>query len=414
MAAMPSVPLTWAAPFAGLLLAIAVLPAAAPRFWEKNRNKALVATLFAAPVAMYAAHAMPDALRDAALEYASFIVLLGSLFVISGGLFLDGDLRATPGVNATFLGVGALLANVVGTTGASMLLIRPLLRTNSQRKHVVHTVVFFIFVVCNTGGSLTAIGDPPLFVGYLRGVPFGWPVKHLWPAWLGVNAALIVVYLIWDDALVLRETHASLRDDRRHVVPLRLHGKVNLPLLAVVVASVVLLPAGWREAAMVALALVSLRATPKDVHRRNGFAWAPIVEVAVLFAGIFVTMIPALAWLNENAALLGVTSPRGFFWATGSLSSFLDNTPTYLAFLEVARGLGGPNEVAGTTHATLEAIALGSVFMGANTYIGNGPNFMVRAIAESQGLKMPSFFGYMLWSVGILVPLFFAASLLLF
>ena len=231
-----SVPLIWAAPFVGLLLAIAILPLAATHWWEHNRNKAVVAALFAIPVAVWASGVMPQQLHHCAWEYVSFLALLGSLFTISGGLYLDGDLRATPKVNAAFLAVGALLANVVGTTGASMLLIRPLLRTNSERKHVVHTVIFFIFMVCNTGGCLTPLGDPPLFVGYLKGVPFEWTLR-LWPAWLGVNAALLVIYLFWDGAVVLRETRAALRDDRRHIEPLRLHGKGNLLLLAGVVGA---------------------------------------------------------------------------------------------------------------------------------------------------------------------------------
>jgi Na+/H+ antiporter NhaD/arsenite permease-like protein len=409
----PSVPLGWAVPFVGLILAIAVLPLAAPHFWERNRNKAIVAGLIALPVAVWASGEMPDVLAHTMLEYAAFMVLLGSLFTISGGLFLDGDLRATPRVNAAFLALGAVLANLVGTTGASMLLIRPLLRTNSERTRVVHTVVFFVFVVCNTGGCLTPLGDPPLFVGYLRGVPFDWTLR-LWPAWLGVNVALVLTYFVIDSVMVAREPGEALRRDRTEVVPLRLHGKRNLALLAGVIAAVLWAPAGWREAAVVALALASLAATPKDVHARNAFGWGPIVEVAVLFAGIFVTMAPALAYLNQHAAEMGVRDPVHYFWATGTLSSFLDNTPTYLCFLEVARGLPLAEEVAGVPHAILVAISLGAVFMGANTYIGNGPNFMVKAIAESAGVRMPSFFLYMVWSVGILVPLFFVVSLLLF
>jgi Na+/H+ antiporter NhaD/arsenite permease-like protein len=410
---MPPVPLGWVTPFAALLAAIAVMPLAAPHWWEKNRNKAIVCAALGAPVAVWALATMPEILGHTAWEYVSFVVLLGTLFTISGGIFLDGDLRATPKVNATFLAVGAVLANLVGTTGASMLLVRPLLRTNSERAHVVHTVIFFVFIVCNTGGCLTPLGDPPLFVGYLKGVPFEWPLR-LWPAWLGVNAALIVVYLFWDGAMVLRESRAALRDDRRKLAPLRLEGGGNLLCLAGVIAAVLLLPQVWRECVMAGLAVLSLWFTPRQIHAKNSFGWGPIVEVAVLFAGIFVTMVPALGWLNQHAADLGVVSPFEFFWATGTLSAFLDNTPTYVAFLEVARGLGGPSQVAGISHVTLTAIALGAVLMGAMTYIGNGPNFMVRAIAESQGLKMPSFFGYMLWSLGILVPLFLVTSLVLF
>jgi Na+/H+ antiporter NhaD/arsenite permease-like protein len=410
---MPPVPLAWSLPFAGLLLAIATAPLVAGRWWEVNRHKALVAAAFAAPVAVWAAVLMPDVLGRVFAEYAGFLTYLGALYTISGGISVEGDLRATPRVNTAFLAAGALLANVAGTTGASMLLVRPLLRTNRQRRNVVHTVVFFIFVVCNTGGCLTPLGDPPLFVGWLRGVPFAWTLR-LWPAWLGVNAALLAVYAVVETVAYRRETTASLLADEREAVPLSLRGKGNLVPLAAAVACVLWLPAGWREAALVLLAAFSYRLTPAAVRLGNGFTWAPIVEVGVLFAGIFVTMIPALVWLNRNAASLGVDSPAGFFWATGALSSVLDNTPTYLAFLSVARGLPGPDEVAGTSHATLTAIALGAVLFGAATYVGNGPNFMVRAVAEASGVKLPSFFGYLRWSLAILVPLFFVTSLLLF
>ena len=410
---MEPVPLAWSAPFAGLLLGIAVLPLAAAHWWEHNRNKAIVAAVFAVPVALWAFGTMRHDLGHAVLEYVSFLCLLGSLYVVAGGVHVSGDLRASPLVNAAFLAAGAALANGVGTTGASMLLSRPLLRTNSGRRHVVHTVVFFIFMVCNTGGLLTPLADPPLFVGFLRGVPFAWPLG-LWKEWLLVNGALLTIYLLIDGNRVLLETPAALRRDRRDLEPLRIHGKRNLLLLLGVVALVLWAPGGLREAGMVALAAVSWFATPRDVHARNQFGWGPIVEVAVLFAGIFVTMVPALAYLREHAASLGVREPMQFFWATGALSSFLDNTPTYVCFLELARGLPGPDEVAGVSHGVLAAISCGAVLMGANTYIGTGPNFMVRAIAEAQGLKMPSFFGYMLWSIAILVPLFFVASLLLF
>jgi Na+/H+ antiporter NhaD/arsenite permease-like protein len=410
---MADVPLIWAAPFVGLLLAIAVLPLVAAHWWEPNRNKAVVSAVFALPVAVYTARTMPAELSHAVHDYVGFMAFLGAIYVISGGVFLGGDLRATPAVNSAFLLAGALLANVLGTTGASMVLVRVLLRTNSERRHVVHTAVFFIFMVCNTGGCLTPLGDPPLLVGYLRGVPFEWTLR-LWPAWLGVNVALLAVYFALDCVMVRRETPRALRADVTHVEPLRVLGAANLLLIAGVIAAVLWLPVWWREGAMVALAAASLAWTPKEVHVRNSFGWAPIVEVAVLFAGIFVAMAPALVWLRQHAADLGVRTPAEFFWATGSLSALLDNTPTYLALLEVARGLDLGSEVAGTTHVVLEAISLGAVFMGATTYVGNGPNFMVRAIAASRGVKMPTFFGYMLWSLGILVPLFFAASLWLF
>ncbi len=411
--ATTTVPLPALAPFLLLLLAIAVLPLAAPRFWEHNRSKALVCLVLALPVAGWCLQVMPHELQHAVVEYVSFIILLGSLYVVSGGLFLDGDLRASPAVNCAFLGAGAVLANIVGTTGAAMLLVRPLLHTNSERRHVVHTVVFFIFIACNTGGCLTPLGDPPLFVGYLRGVPFTWTLR-LWPAWLGVNLALIAVYFAWDSLMVRAETRAALRADRTHYEPLRLRGQRNLVLLAGLVACVALAPPGLREVLMVGIALTSLQLTPREIHESNAFGWGPIVEVAVLFAGIFVTMVPALAYLREHGPSLGVRTPQQFFWLTGSLSGFLDNTPTYLTFLSLAQGLGLRPDVAGVSHEVLEGIALGAVFMGATTYIGNGPNFMVRAIADGRGVKMPGFFGYMLYSGAILVPILAVTSWILF
>jgi Na+/H+ antiporter NhaD/arsenite permease-like protein len=400
-----AVPVGWLVPFALLLLAIAVLPLLAPHFWEHNRNKGVVAAALALPVAIWAWRTQQHTLLETGHEYVSFMLLLGSLFVVAGGLFLDGDLRATPKVNVAFLALGAVLANFVGTTGASMLLIRPLLRTNGQRRHVVHTVIFFIFIVCNIGGCLTPLGDPPLFVGFLRGVPFTWTLR-LWPEWLAMNAALLAIYYAWDTRVIRRESPESLKADVVSLVPLSLSGKVNLLLLAGIVLTVATAPPGWREAGMAGIGLASLALTPRGVRERNAFAWGPIIEVAVLFAGIFVTMIPALEYLRQHGPELGVRSPLQFFWVTGSLSSFLDNTPTYLTMLALAQSLDMPREVVGVSHVVLTGISLGAVFMGANTYIGNGPNFMVKAIADSSGVKMPSFFGYMAYSLAILVPLF--------
>jgi Na+/H+ antiporter NhaD/arsenite permease-like protein len=403
----------WIAPFALMLLGIAVLPLAAPQAWESNLRKLGLAALLGLPVFVLYLLNRPGALLHAGQEYVSFIVLLGSLFVISGGIRLSGDLAASPGVNAAFLGAGALLANLIGTTGASMLLIRPLLDTNRERKHVVHTVVFFIFIVSNTGGCLTPLGDPPLFLGYLRGVPFTWTFR-LFPHWLFVNAALLVVYYLWDRRAHARESLPDRVQDEIQVRPLSLDGTPNLALLAGVVASVVWLPAPYRELAMAVLAGVSLAITSKALRADNRFTFHPIAEVAALFAGIFVTMLPALDILSARGASLGVSSPAQFFWATGLLSSFLDNAPTYLTFLAIAQSLGTAPEVVGMTHELLAAISVGAVFMGANTYIGNGPNFMVRAIAEERGVRMPGFGGYMLYSGAVLIPLFVVVTVLFF
>jgi Na+/H+ antiporter NhaD/arsenite permease-like protein len=408
---VPSLP--WALPFAGLLLAIALLPLAAPRFWESNLRKLAVAAALALPVLVLYLRAHPAALVHTAGDYASFMVLLGALFVISGGIFLEGDLEATTRTNALLLGTGALVASFVGTTGASMLLIRPLLSTNRERRHVAHTVVFFIFLVSNIGGCLTPLGDPPLFLGYLNGVPFAWTLRLAVP-WLLTVALVLAVYVAWDVRTRARESAADLRRDRLEVRPLRLAGKENLVLLAGVLAAVALLQAPWREAVVLALAFLSYRSTDPELHKANRFTFHPILEVAALFAGIFVTMLPALDILKARGAELGVREPWQFFWATGALSSFLDNAPTYLTFLALAQGLGLRPDVVGVPHEILVAISLGAVFMGANTYIGNGPNFMVRAIAEERGVRMPSFVGYMAYSSAVLIPIFVLVMLVFF
>ncbi len=410
----PFVPaLPWALPFAGMLLAIAVLPLAAPNFWESNSRKLLVAGVLAAPVLALYLRAQPSALVDTAGEYASFIVLLAGLFVISGGIHLSGDVPATPLANAGFLGLGAILASFIGTTGASMLLIRPLLQTNAQRKHVAHTVVFFIFLVSNIGGCLTPLGDPPLFLGYLEGVPFAWTLRLL-PHWLFTTALVLAVYVAWDRRAYAGEARADRRRDAFEVRPLRVTGKANAFLLLGVLAAVALLRAPWREVAILAFSAVSYAGTDPEVRRANRFTFHPILEVAVLFAGIFVTMQPALDLLRARGAELGVHAPWQFFWATGALSSFLDNAPTYLTFLALAQGLELPSNVAGVPDPILAAVSVGAVFMGANTYIGNGPNFMVRSIAEERGVRMPSFGGYMLYSGAVLIPVFLLVTLVFF
>jgi Na+/H+ antiporter NhaD/arsenite permease-like protein len=400
-------------PFVVMLLAIALCPLWVPRWWEANRNKAIVAAGLGLPVlGLYLARE-PVALAHMAGEYVSFIVLLAGLYAISGGVLLRGDLEATPATNTAFLAVGAALASFIGTTGASMLLIRPLLQTNSERRHVKHTVIFFIFLVSNIGGMLTPLGDPPLFLGYLQGVPFTWTFR-LWPQWLTMVAVLLATYFVWDSVMHAREPLARLRRDRAQIEPLRLRGRLNLILLGGVVLAVAFLHEPWREAAIVGLSALSLWRTPRAIREANGFTSYPMVEVAVLFFGIFLTMIPALELLRLRGGELGVRAPWQFFWAAGTLSAFLDNAPTYLTFLALGQGLRIGNDVVGVPNSILAAISVGSVAMGANSYIGNAPNFMVKSIAEEAKVRMPSFFGYMLYSGGILIPLFVVMTFLYF
>ncbi len=414
-------------PFAAMLLAIATLPLAAPGFWDRNRNKALLSLALGLPVAAGMATLEPAVLAHAAHEYAAFILLLGALFVISGGIVVRGTLAGTPGLNTGLLAIGAVLASLIGTTGASMVLVRPLLRANSIRRRKQHVVVFFIFVVANAGGLLTPLGDPPLFLGFLRGVPFLWTLR-LWPEWLFVNGALLLTFFVIDSTIFRAEDLATPGDlDEaavEHEVPIHVAGKRNVLYLAGVVAVLVAAarwqpPAGVQEAGLAAMAALSWFTTPRTLHAENGYTWHPIQEVAILFAGIFATMIPALEILNARGAELGLREPWHFFWASGALSSFLDNAPTYLTFTAAASGVVGADAARLTGllasergRDLLAAVSLGSVFMGANTYIGNGPNFMVKAIAEHGGLRMPGFFRYMAWSGAVLVPLFVAVTFL--
>jgi Na+/H+ antiporter NhaD/arsenite permease-like protein len=399
-------------PFIFLLLSIAVLPIVAPHFWESNGKKALVAVLLSIPILVWLLANDPESLFHSAEEYISFIVLLGSLYTISGGIALSGDLQATPKVNTIFLALGGVLASVIGTTGASMVLIRPFLRTNSERKNTTHLPLFFILIVSNCGGLLTPLGDPPLFLGYLRGVPFFWTLR-LFPYWALVVGALLFVFYLWDRRAYRSESKEALRGDRSAVVPLRLEGWRNLLFLGGVLYGV-FLPTPWREILMVHMAALSFFVGSKTARHHNHFSWRPIVEVAILFAGIFITMVPTLMLLKEHGPEFGITKPWQFFWLTGSLSSFLDNAPTYVTFLSLAQGLGLPGEVVGVPTRILEAISVGAVFMGANSYIGNGPNFMVKAIADHSGFKTPSFFGYMGYAVLILFPLYGIITLLFF
>ncbi len=401
--------LIWIAPFAALLAVLALVPLVAAEWWESNGRKLLVSAVLSAPIlVLYLMHD-PEALEHAAIEYVSFVVLIGGLFFVAGGVMLEGDLEATPLTNATFLALGALLASAIGTTGASMLLIRPLLSTNKERRFVVHTLVFFIFIVANVGGCLTALGDPPLFLGYLRGVPFLWTLR-LWPAWLFATGTLLAIYFVWDTVLHQREPPERIRLDRATIKPLHIGGAHNLALIVAVVAATVLLPSPWRELGTLAIVLVSWRTTSTHLYHANRFSLHPILEVAAVFVGIFITMLPALALLREHGDAFTLERPWQYFWATGLLSTFLDNTPTYLTFLTLGQSQGLANDVVGVPHGVLTGISLGAVMMGANSYLGNGPNFMVRAIAEQRGIKMPSFGAFMLYSTAVVIPVFVALS----
>jgi len=402
-----------------MLLAIAIVPLAAGKLWEKNSHKAIVALALSIPIGAYIIINDWRALAYEMLEYVSFIVLLGSLFIISGGIYLHGNIHARPRNNVIMLGLGTLLSSVIGTTGASMLMIRPLISTNSERKYVMHSIIFFIFLVANIGGSLTPLGDPPLFMGYLRGVPFIWTFR-LWRIWLPTCGILLFIYYLTDSYFWKKESEESRRLDEKHELPLKLHGKINFLWLAGIIAIIYFgMASPFRELGMVAFCVISWFTTPKSVRAAHKFTFGPLIEVAVLFLGIFVTMVPALQLLRLHGASLGVVKSWHFFWAAGGLSSFLDNTPTYLVFLSLAEGLNLPREViltsgTGISNAVLAAISCGAVFMGANSYIGNGPNFMVKAIAEENSIKMPSFFGYMIWSVGILEPIFILLTFIFF
>jgi Na+/H+ antiporter NhaD/arsenite permease-like protein len=437
-----SLPIWSVLPFVAILLCIAVLPLATPHWWEHNTNRAIIAFVLAAPVAayLYFVHGAAGyhALEHSADEYVSFILLLGSLYVISGGIYVKGSLAGTPIVNTGVLALGGLIASFIGTTGASMLLIRPLLRANAPRERKAHIVVFFIFIVSNCGGLLTPLGDPPLFLGFLRGVPFTWTLG-LWLEWLTVNGLLLVIFNIYDQIVLNKEElerpGSQLEEVERHE-PLRILGLHNFAFLFAIV--VIIYMSGltditgtwhplWDQVAMFVVAAVAYGMTKQELREKNRFTFAPIIEVAILFAGIFVTMIPAMKILEANGTQLGLAHDWHFFWATGILSSFLDNAPTYLVFTTTASAVlhSDPNDLSTLLHASntglglegakvLAAISCGAVFMGANTYIGNGPNFMVKAIAEENGVKMPSFFGYMAYSGAILIPLFILVTFMFF
>ncbi len=438
--------LAWAIPFAGILLSIAVLPQLVSHHWEHHLGKIAAAWGLAVLIPLAAfrgvAPALDATLHVVLIEYLPFILLLFALYTIAGGIVVAGNLHGSPAVNTAILAFGTAMASVVGTTGASMILIRPLLRANDDRRHNVHVVVFFIFLVSNIGGALTPLGDPPLFLGFLRGVDFFWTTRHLFTETLFAVLVLLALFYVLDRFWFAREAQPRTLDPTPTDDRLRLLGTPNLLLLVLLIGFILLSgiwrPGVWirigsteiqgqnlvRDVAMVGLALASLALSPKAHRIANGFTWAPIAEVAKIFAAIFVCLIPvaaALAAGREGAfsGLLGLVSrpdgspnPAAYFWLTGILSSFLDNAPTYVVFFELAGG--DPARLMGPLAATLAAISTGAVFMGANSYIGNAPNFMVFAIARGAGVRMPSFVGYMGWSAAILLPLFAVVTLLFF
>jgi len=436
--------LVWMIPFAGMLLSIAILPLVAPSFWHHHFGKVSAAWAVMIIVPFALVHSVPSAIYEVIhlllLDYIPFIVLLTALFTVTGGIHIKGNLHGSPSMNTALLAIGTVLAGWMGTTGASMLLIRPMIRANDDRRHKIHVFVFFIFLVSNIGGALTPLGDPPLFLGFLKGVSFFWTTTHLFSEMLVCAIVLLAVFYALDSYWYRKEGRP--KRDPTPETPVRIEGGVNIILLAVIVGAV-LASGTWkpgihftvfhvtlelqnvlRDLALVAICFLSLKLTSRASRLDNGFSWGPMLEVAKLFAGIFITIAPALAILKAGkdgvlAPLVAlVTGPDGqpsdiwYFWLTGILSSFLDNAPTYLVFFNLAGG--DPEVLMGALASTLAAISCGAVFMGANSYIGNAPNFMVKAVVEEAGIRMPSFFGYMAWSCGILVPLFVLLTVIFF
>ncbi|MCB5197334.1 sodium:proton antiporter [Deefgea salmonis] len=436
--------LLWAAPFAGLLLSIALFPIFAPAFWHHHFGKIsafwaaafllpFISSFGVAPAAGIVVHAM-------LAEYIPFILILFALYTVSGGILMSGNLHGSPKLNTGILALGAVMASLMGTTGAAMLLIRPLLKANDNRSHNVHVVVFFIFLVANIGGGLTPLGDPPLFLGFLKGVDFMWTVEHMmWPV-LFAAAILLAMFYAIDSYYYKKE--GVLPIDRTPDSKIEFFGLWNFALIGAIIACVVM-SGIWkpgiewnimgthvelqnivRDVLLVLIAIISLKFTKKEIRAGNDFNWGPILEVAKLFAAIFIAMAPAIAILRAGEAgqmaslVKMVTSPDGmpidymYFWMTGVLSAFLDNAPTYLVFFNLASGDAA--HLMGPMASTLLAISCGAVFMGALSYIGNAPNFMVKAVAEDRGVKMPSFFGYMAWSCVCLLPVFILMTLVFF
>lgn len=422
-------------PFIVMLLTIACAPLVAPKKWESNKVKIIVTAIISITTAiiLICAGLGEELLHQILFDYIPFIILLLALFVVTGGLMIKGDVTATPMNNCMILGAGYILASIMGTTGASMLLIRPLIDINKQRTRKAHTILFFIAMVANCGGLLTPLGDPPLFLLYLRGAAFSWFLK-LTPAWFTAGAILLVIYYIWDTYEFKREPKHAIRRDISERSPIRVKGRINIIYLLMIILAVVFLNSSYipamadgpvamrflREYVLLAIVFLSLYTTKKRVRRANHFSWNPIAEVAILFVGIFTTMTPALLYLSGHPDLFGVTQPWRFFYSTGFLSSFLDNAPTAVSFYTMAESMvengafAGMNMVAGVPEVVLEAISVGAVFFGSLTYIGNGPNFMVKSIAEESGIKMPSFFGYIFkFSLIVLLPTFIIAQLIL-
>jgi Na+/H+ antiporter NhaD/arsenite permease-like protein len=433
----------WALPFVGILTTIAVAPLLAPKFWQRHYGKLAFIWAALAVVPLAALYDLPTALaaflHTMLADYMSFIVLLFALYVVAGGILVTGNLRGTPLVNTALLALGAVIASLVGTTGAAMILIRPLLRANAARLHNAHVIVFFIFLAANIGGSLTPFGNPPLFVGFLQGVDFFWTAQHL-AAPTAVAAALVLAaFLIVDLWLYRHDRKITTVGEAQPPVRLRLRGRVNFLLIAGIVAAI-FGSAFWRpgvhievygttlelqnlvrDAALVLIAVLSLVLTPNEHREANGFTWEPIAEVAMLFGGIFACIIPVLAmlqagsggafsWLLAAATAEGGPNDVAYFWLTGALSAFLDNAPTYLVFFALAGG--DPTALMGPLASTLAAISMGATYMGALTYLGNAPNLMIYAIAVERGVKMPSFFGFMIWSCAVLLPVFWLITYL--
>lgn len=422
-------------PFALMLLTIAVFPLFLESFWESNKNKLIVAIVMIIPTIIWLiAMGLTTQLYDTLVfDYLPFIILLGALFIITGGIFIDGNIKASPSVNMLMLAIGAVLASLMGTTGAAMLMIRPIIQTNKERKFKVHTILFSIAIIANCGGLLTPLGDPPLFMMYLRGVPFTWFIQLL-PEWLFANGALLITYFITDKFFYSRETTEARVSDQCDIKPIRIVGSLNLLWLLGIILAVAFINEQTmpfikgnhyfkfvREFTIIAMALCSLYFTKKEIRVSNNFHWGPIEEVAYLFLGIFVTMVPCILFLEQNAKMLGINTPTLFYFASGTLSSFLDNTPTAVTFYSLAQGLvqQAPEIIknvpiiAGIPESLMKAICTASVLFGAVTYIGNGPNFMVKAIAEHEGIRMPHFFAYMYkFSLIVLVPLYVIIDLI--
>ncbi|MBN8962670.1 MAG: sodium:proton antiporter [Rhizobiales bacterium] len=434
----------WALPFIGILLCIATGPVFYPHVWEHHFGKftAFWSALVVVPLLITTdLHTVTTTLAHTALlEYMPFILLLLALFTVAGGIYLEGNLHDSVFTNTALLAIGTAIASLVGTTGAAMILIRPLIRANDDRRYNAHVFVFFIFLVCNIGGSLTPLGDPPLFIGFLKGVDFFWTAQHLWPETLVVSAVVLAIFAVIDIYFHRRDDRKPHPIDPTPDTPLKLHGGINFALIAVIIGAI-LMSAQWRpgisftvagvhlelqdlvrDAIFVLVAIASVALTRKEDRAANGFSWGPIREVAILFAGIFICIVPVMAMLQagSHGAFSSVLSmvtrgdgspnPMAYFWLTGILSSFLDNAPTYLVFFQMAGG--DATHLMTDLAPVLAAISLGAVFMGAMTYIGNAPNFMVYAIATERGIRMPSFFGYMLWSLAVLLPVFIVLSLI--